>query len=43
MKTEAAGEVDVQADLAAYRSARQSLREAEIGLDRKLQAAGFDA
>lgn len=36
-------EVDVEAAIAAYRDARLALREAELALDRKLAAAGFDA
>ena len=36
-------ELDVEAALAAYRDARAELRAAEVELDRKLKAAGFDA
>jgi type I restriction enzyme M protein len=43
IQTEEAAEVDVEAALAAYRDARKTLRAAELELDRKLKAAGFDA
>lgn len=43
IKTEQAAEVDVAAALAAYRDAQAALRAAEVDLDKKLKAAGFDA
>ncbi|WP_290513814.1 class I SAM-dependent DNA methyltransferase [Aeromicrobium sp.] len=43
VRTEQAAEVDVEAALAAYQDSRASLRAAEMDLDRKLKAAGFDA
>lgn len=43
IQTEQTAEVDVEASLAAYYDARSALRAAEVELDRKLKAAGFDA
>jgi type I restriction enzyme M protein len=43
IQTEQAADVDVEAALAAYQDARTTLRTAEDELDRKLNAAGFDA
>jgi type I restriction enzyme M protein len=41
--SEAATEIDVETALAAYRDARVEFRAAELALDEKLRAAGFDA
>jgi len=43
IQTEAAAEVDVEAALAAYHTARDELRASERLLDQKLKAAGFYA
>lgn len=43
LQTAQAAEVDVEAALAAYQDARTTLWAAEVELDRRLKAAGFDA